>query len=283
MRVSDKNIDRIYVNTANRSADYKMTDNHYHNYYELYYVRHGKVRFYVDNSLYTMQGGDFILIPPKSIHYVHYLSQSTRINIYFKESDLYNNGVPFMANITDRFLHTMIMHVPRIYRDNIHTLIDFMVAEENVDDASTAVLQRLMLHQLLLYCNRYCIFRTGSDDDDNSDKILESVKYIDENYNQPITLDLLSKLAGFSPSYFSKKFRQTTGTGMKEYLTYVRLTHAVTELMSTDHSITEIAINSGFGDSNYFKDAFKKMHNMSPREYRRTMLDKYVLSEGNKK
>ena len=50
MRVSDKNIDRIYVNRANRGADYKMTDNHYHNYYELYYVRHGKVRLCVDNS-----------------------------------------------------------------------------------------------------------------------------------------------------------------------------------------------------------------------------------------
>ena len=207
----------------------------------------------------------------------------SRINIYFTEADLYSNGIPFMANVTDRFLHTMIMHVPRIYRDIIHTVIDFMVAEENVDDASTAALQRLMLQQLLLYCNRYCVFQTDSDDNTNPDKILESVKYIDENYSQPITLDLLSKLAGFSPSYFSKKFRQTVGTGMKEYLTYVRLTHAITELMSTDHSITEIAINSGFGDSNYFKDAFKKMYNVSPREYRRSMLDKYVLYEGNKK
>ena len=56
--------------------------------------------------------------------------------------------------------------------------------------------------------------------------------------------------------------------GMKEYLSYVRLEHASQELRSTDHSVTEVAINCGFSDSNYFKDAFKKMYGISPRAYR---------------
>lgn len=282
MRVSDKNIDRVYINSASRNADYKMAENHYHNYYELYHVRHGKVRIYVDNSLYTMQDGDFILIPPKSTHYVTYLSQTLRMNIYFKSDDLYNGGIPFAENLNERFLRTMIMHVPRIYRSIINTVLDSMISEENTDDSSTPTLQRLLLQQLLLYCNRYCVFKTSSDSNNVPDKILESVTYINENYNQPITLNLLAEQAGFSASYFSKKFRSTTGTGMKEFLTYVRLTHAVTELLSTTHNITEIAINSGFGDSNYFKDAFKKMYNMSPREYRKMMLDKHILNESGK-
>ncbi|SEG22918.1 AraC-type DNA-binding protein [Eubacterium ruminantium] len=282
MRVSDKTIDRIYINSAGRSADYLMAVNHYHNYYELYYVRHGRVRFYVNNSLFTLQSGDFMVIPPKVIHYVNYLSQCTRINIYFTEEDLYDNSVPFMPDLSSRFLRTIIMHVPRIYRDQIHIVIDAMVAEENTDDSSTPTMQKLLLRELLLYCNRFCIFRTESDAESKADKILDSVKYINENYNQPINLELLAGFAGFSPSYFSKKFRITTGTGMKEYLTYVRLTHALNELITTNHSITEIAMNSGFGDSNYFKDSFKKMYNMSPREYRKSMLDKYILYEVNK-
>ena len=108
------------------------------------------------------------------------------------------------------------------------------------------------------------------------------MRYIDEYYNQPVTLNMLAEMSGFSPSYFSKKFRATTGTGMKEYLTYVRLTHAIEELTSTNHSIMEIAMNSGFNDSNYFKDAFKKMYSMSPREYRKNMLNRYILFESNK-
>jgi AraC-like DNA-binding protein len=56
--------------------------------------------------------------------------------------------------------------------------------------------------------------------------------------------------------------------GMKEYLTYIRLKHAAMELLSTNHTITDVALNSGFSNSNYFKDAFKKTYNVSPREYR---------------
>ena len=43
---------------------------------------------------------------------------------------------------------------------------------------------------------------------------------------------------------------------------------AALELLSTQDSITEIALRNGFSDSNYFKDAFKKMYGVSPRAYR---------------
>lgn len=46
--------------------------------------------------------------------------------------------------------------------------------------------------------------------------------------------------------------------GFKEYLNYVRLKHAQTALLTTDSSITDIALEYGFNDSNYFKDLFKK-------------------------
>ena len=55
---------------------------------------------------------------------------------------------------------------------------------------------------------------------------------------------------------------------MHEYLVFVRLRSAALELVSTDHSITNIATHCGFSDSNYFKDAFKKKYGVSPREYR---------------
>ena len=282
MRISDQNIDRIYVNGAGRNSDFQMAENHYHNYYELYYVRHGRVRVYVSNALYTLESGDFIVIPPGRIHYINYLSQSTRVNIYFREEDLKDGDQPFFPGISERFLRSIIIHVPKIYRESIHSIIDKMIAEESADDTSTPLLQNLLLRQLLLYCNRYCIFRTESDAETVSSKILKAVRYIDEYYNQPVTLNMLAEMSGFSPSYFSKKFRATTGTGMKEYLTYIRLTHAIEELTSTNHSITEIAMNSGFNDSNYFKDAFKKMYSMSPREYRKNMLNRYILFESNK-
>ena len=59
-------------------------------------------------------------------------------------------------------------------------------------------------------------------------------------------------MASLSPTYFSKKFKLITGMGFKEYLNYVRLKHAQTALLTTDSSITDIALEYGFNDSNYF-------------------------------
>ena len=49
----------------------------------------------------------------------------------------------------------------------------------------------------------------------------------------------------------------------------MRLKHAQTALLTTDSSITDIALEYGFNDSNYFKDLFKKVYGKSPREYRK--------------
>lgn len=57
-----------------------------------------------------------------------------------------------------------------------------------------------------------------------------------------------------NPTYFSKKFRETTGFGFKEYLTHIRLQNAAHLLRTTDTSITEIAGICGFSDGNYFGD-----------------------------
>ena len=57
--------------------------------------------------------------------------------------------------------------------------------------------------------------------------------------------------------------------GVHEYLMFVRLQHAALDLVSTGDSITEIALRSGFSDSNYFKDAFKKKYGVTPSAYRK--------------
>lgn len=289
MRVSDLNIDRIYINSETRGSNYKMVDNHFHYYYEIYYVRSGKIRFYVNNSLYTLKSGDLMIIPPEMIHFVTYLSNCVRVNIYFKYEDLMEDGISFMPNFEEKFLRLVTIHIPRAYRDNMNTIIDSMLHEDTIDDSSTKTMLSLQLKQFLLSCNRYCVFDIAPDGYNEDEYILSAVQYINENYHTNITLTSLAEKAGLSPSYFSKKFKATTGSGMKEYLTYVRLNHASMELISTDHSITNVALNCGFSDSNYFKDSFKKMYGMSPRAYRSSKSTKYIMptdisaKENNKK
>ena len=72
-----------------------------------------------------------------------------------------------------------------------------------------------------------------------------------------------------SPTYLSKKFRKVTGVTFKEYVNYIRIKQAVQALLTTDDSITKIAVDCGFNSSNYFKDIFRKINGVSPRAFRK--------------
>ena len=287
MRVSDLSIDRIYTNERTRKADYEMVENHFHYYYEIYYVKHGTCRFFISNSLYDLHSGDFLIIPPKEVHFNRYLSQCTRINIYFRRKDLTDNGKWFVPEIGNLVSNVSFLHVPGSYRALWEELLTQMCREDRLNDSLTPHLLTLDLRRLFLYAIRYCVPHAQSAGiaTESDAGILSAVQYITAHYSEPITLDFLADRAGLSPSYFSRRFRMVTGTRMKEYLIYVRLGHAETELLSTSHTITEVAMNNGFSDSNYFKDAFRKMFGQSPRAYRSSRSEQQdtaeSLKEGN--
>ena len=127
------------------------------------------------------------------------------------------------------------------------------------------------LHELLLTLMRHSVMAEEEPELLNSRDadILIATKYIYRNYQKPLTLDEVAAQAALSPTYFSRKFKQVTGMGFKEYLNFVRLKHAQTALLTTSGTITDIALENGFNDSNYFKDLFKKVYGKSPREYRK--------------
>ena len=284
MRVSDLSIDRIYTNERTRKTEYEMVENHFHYYYEIYYVKHGTCRFFISDSLYDLHSGDFLIIPPKEVHFNRYLSQCTRANIYFRKTDLTDNGKWFVPEIDPFVSKVSFLHVPGSYRAIWENLIDEMTREDRLNDPLTPELLKLNLRRLFLYAVRFAVphAQNAGITTESDAGILGAVQYITAHYNEPITLDFLAGRAGLSPSYFSRRFRMVTGTRMKEYLIYVRLGHAETELLSTAHTITEVAMNNGFSDSNYFKDAFRKMFGQSPRAYRASRTDKQDTAESLK-
>ena len=130
----------------------------------------------------------------------------------------------------------------------------------------------LQLQELLLFCSRNCSFLQDipANIRTTDRQIVLAARYISDHYMEPISAADIASAAGFSPNYLSKRFREAAGIGVHEYLMFVRLQHAALDLVSTNDSITEIALRSGFSDSNYFKDAFKKKYGITPSAYRKT-------------
>ena len=90
---------------------------------------------------------------------------------------------------------------------------------------------------------------------------------IETEYQSPLTLEDLSKSAGMAPKYFCRFFSEMTNKTPIEYLNYYRIESACEQLLTTDYSITEVALNCGFNDASYFIKMFKKHKGITPKQY----------------
>ena len=99
---------------------------------------------------------------------------------------------------------------------------------------------------------------------------LEATRYINDNYSQPITCNSLSAEFNYSASYMQYIFKKEGQTTIKSYINKVRLDKAGYLLTHSYLSVTDIAFDCGFSDSNYFSTAFKNKYGTSPKKYRDT-------------
>ncbi|QDV47730.1 HTH-type transcriptional activator RhaR [Stieleria neptunia] len=100
-------------------------------------------------------------------------------------------------------------------------------------------------------------------------RIGETISYMRRNIDRPITLNELVTMSGMSRTNFLRIFEAAMGTSPINYLIQLRIDEASNLLRNTDRSITDIAFTVGFSDSNYFSRQFRKVHDRSPRDYRK--------------
>lgn len=94
-------------------------------------------------------------------------------------------------------------------------------------------------------------------------------QYVLQHYAEPITLEKICDISGFSVSYFSVLFKKETGEGFTKYLTRVRIDRAKELLQETNKPVSEICRLVGYNDLRHFTQTFKKMTDLSPGQYRK--------------
>ena len=99
-------------------------------------------------------------------------------------------------------------------------------------------------------------------------RLRQVFQHIDTNYHGRISLPEAAAMAGLSKPQFHTVFKKATGMTLVNYVTQVRLTHAVRLLRETDRSIAEIALEVGFSDQSYFDRRFRRRFGRTPRQYR---------------
>ncbi|HWE74585.1 MAG TPA: helix-turn-helix domain-containing protein [Stellaceae bacterium] len=92
--------------------------------------------------------------------------------------------------------------------------------------------------------------------------------YIELHLGETIDLPTLAEQAGSSVFHFARQFKQTTGLTPHLYLLTRRIGQARELLATTELSIAEIAVMTGFADQSHFARSFRRLAGTSPREFR---------------
>lgn len=103
----------------------------------------------------------------------------------------------------------------------------------------------------------------------NSLLLTKAVRHMQANLHLHLRRDDVARVAGLSPSHFSKLVSERMGRPFGQLLTQMRVNRAKELLLHADRSLSDIAIECGFFDQSHFNKSFRAATSHSPGEYRK--------------
>jgi AraC-like DNA-binding protein len=153
-------------------------------------------------------------------------------------------------------------------QDVVRDVTDRMLRESSQRPTGYKTALRGMLIELLVVLgrSRLTVDRTRIEP---SERLAVVLSMLHERFFEQWSLSRMAEVAGCSIPSLSRYFRASLHTSPTEYLITVRINRAKQLLLHTDLSVTRIAEESGFWDSNYFTRQFKARTGRTPMEFRR--------------
>lgn len=117
-----------------------------------------------------------------------------------------------------------------------------------------------------------CIHSVTAVSSSNMDFLSCAEQYIQDHIKEPIALDAFAESMGYSTSYFKTKFRKIFGMTPNNYIMRQKI-QVAKNMLQNKISVTETAMELGFGSSNYFSTVFRNFTSMTPREFGKSIVD----------
>lgn len=142
---------------------------------------------------------------------------------------------------------------------NYHSLAELSAID---DEEELSTWLRRMLDTLIEGIHR-------NDQYPHSLLMLKAISHMQNNLHMHLRRDDVARIAGVSPSHFSKLVTERMGRSFTSLLAQMRINRAKEFLSTTDRSLTDIALSCGFCDQSHLNKVFRSLVNSSPGEYRK--------------
>ncbi len=113
-----------------------------------------------------------------------------------------------------------------------------------------------------------CLGADSAPEANAKNKMQLAIRYLQEHYNENISVNDLAEQYNMSPNYFSSVFKKEIGASPVSYITELRMKRSMELLENSDLSVVDIARKVGYDEGQYFFRVFKKYTGMTPLNYR---------------
>lgn len=255
---------------------------HRHDYLEFSYVVNGRGAESINDVKHTMTPGTFTFVLPYQVHEIftdpgeHLILFNCSFSMDLLMEPGNDQGLSGLFNDTN----TLPGYVQLSGQDQqqMSALIEDMYKEYNANERYRQTLLKARLKEILVRFDRYRWKHAGQAETmdisplsgaKTSPSVWPIIHYIHRNYQEDLALSDLATRFTMSVSRISEVIKQTTGQTFVHFLHDLRLRHACSLLVSTDMSVTEIALEVGYGSYKTFSRIFRESKGIVPKDYRK--------------
>ncbi|CAM3100348.1 helix-turn-helix domain-containing protein [Rariglobus hedericola] len=254
---------------------------HYHDFSELVLILRGRGRHLLEGESFPVVAGNVFVVQGNQVHSFRDREDLVVVNVMYDPMRvllpagllrrLPGYSALFLLEPTFRSAHQFSSRL-QLDREDLgaaEALVERIESEsKQAYPGHEAILLGLLIELMVFLSRRY-----GESDVRESRALLEMGKLIstlEQRFNEPWTLAEMARFARVSRTNLLRVFRQATGKSPIDYLIGLRIEAAKRLLRQSNRSMTEIGIETGFGDSNYFARQFRLVAGRTPSEFRRS-------------
>lgn len=237
---------RSYIQIWVDEDNYQYIKPHSHHFCELVYFNKGKVITHINNKIYEVSEGSFVIIGEGIKHDEVRNEDTQTVCLIFTSNEEFESEI---YTDTSGEVLKLLMSMNKEARSklrNYNEILDYKFKE------------------LFLL-----IDRIKNSDNSISKDFLYAINYISDNFRQKLVLPKIAQNLNLSYSYFQHRFKQITGYPPRAFLIKRRLEEAERLLFKSNMNCTEIAYYCGFSNSAQFTAMFKKEYGLTPKDYKK--------------
>lgn len=249
-----------------------IREKHWHTSIEIFAVMEGELLFFINNQKYPLHAGELLIVNANEIHSVHALKENRTavIQIPLRQFENYFTAQQFIRfeggvrggrdsdNPSDERLISLVQRLYNVYSER-RAGYDFRTIS-------------LYYELLYLLVTQYRVTEVEEKElryNRHLSALSRITTYMREHYREDLKLTDLAEMFGYSDAYLSRMFREYARVNFKTYLQDIRTSYAYRDLLNTDHTIGQIALEHGFCSSRGLSKDFKKRYGILPSQVKR--------------